>query len=129
MKEGAITVWIDSDTQFGYSPIEAMRCGSIVIGKVPEDIMEWMSDEEVLCDNAIWFNNINDVHSILASVIGSWMRDDIPSELTAAMAVTNLKYKFDNWRKTADKVFDEIMQERIKELEETKIIAKNTKEE
>ena len=129
LKEGAITVWIDRDTQFGYSPIEAMRCGSIVIGKVPEDITEWMSDGEVLCDNAIWFNNINDVHTILASVIGSWMRDDIPIELTEAMAVTNLKYKFDNWRKTADKVFNEIMQERIKELEETKIIAKNTKEE
>ena len=46
-----------------------------------------------------------------------------------ASVFTNLKYKFDNWRETADKVFNEIMQERIKELEETKIIAKNTKEE
>lgn len=128
LKESAITIWVDSDTQFGYSALEAMRCGNIVIGKIPEDIMEWMTNGKTLCDNAIWFNNINDVHKILATVIGSWMRDDIPSELTQAMQETNSLYSFDKWKVNADSIINNVMQERVKELEETKIIAKNSKE-
>lgn len=125
LKESAITVWVDTETQFGYSALEAMRCGNIIIGKIPEDFPEWMAKDGSFYDNAIWFNNINDVHSILASVIGSWMRNDIPEELTNAMSETNKMYRFEDWQSITDKTFNSIMEERIKELEETKIIAKN----
>ena len=128
LKEGAITIWVDDDTQFGYSALEAMRCGNIVIGKMPDDTMEWMTNGDELLDNAIWFTNIDQVHAILASVIASWMRNDIPSELTKAMKETNEKYKFSDWKEKANDLFNKIMQERIKELEETKIITQNSKE-
>ena len=63
---------------------------------------------------------------MIASVIGSWMRDDIPEELTNAMNETNKRYRFEDWKASADNIFQNIMNERIKELEETKIIAKNS---
>ena len=128
LKEGAITIWVDDDTQFGYSALEAMRCGNIVIGKMPDDTMEWMTNGDELLDNAIWFTNIDQVHAILASVIASWMRNDIPSELTKEMKETNEKYKFSDWKEKTNDLFNKIMQERIKELEETKIITQNSKE-
>lgn len=124
LQEGAITVWVDNSTSFGYSALEAMRCNNIVIGKMTDDIMEWSGDSNKLYDNVIWFNNINDVHKILASVIGSWMRNEIPEELTQAVAKTNKLYTFEKWTEKVDSLFENIMNERIKELEETKIIAK-----
>lgn len=126
LKNSAITIWVDTDSQFGYSPLEAMRCGNIVIGKMTETIPEWATDGKKIYDNIIWFNNINDVHKMIASVIGSWMRDDIPEELTNAMNETNKRYRFEDWKASADNIFQNIMNERIKELEETKIIAKNS---
>lgn len=125
LKESAITVWVDTETQFGYSVLESIRCGNILIGKLPEDFPEWMAKDGNIHDNAIWFNNINDVHAILASVIGSWMRNEIPEELTKAMQETNKLYRFEDWKGIVNKTFDSIMEDRIKELEETKIIAQN----
>lgn len=130
LKESAITIWVDTETQFGYSALEALRCGNILIGKLPEDFPEWIGDNNNFYDNAIWFTNINDVHSIIASVIGSWMRNEVPQELTDAVKETNKLYRFNDWKEKADSIFNSIMEERVKELEETKIIAKqNNKDE
>lgn len=124
LQEGAITIWVDSDSAFGYSPLEAMRCNNIVIGKMTDDIMEWSGENGKLYDNVIWFNNINDVHKIIASVIGAWMRDEIPEELKQAVEKTNRLYTFSDWKEKANDLIKSIMDNRIKELEETKIIAK-----
>lgn len=127
LKESAITVWMDVDTPFGYGPLEAMRCGNIVVGKIPNSINEWMIKDGVLRNNMIWFDDIDKVPSILASVIGSWMRDDIPSELTDEMNDTNKMYTFGEWKANADELMDNMIGDRIKELQELKIIAKNGK--
>lgn len=36
LREGAITVWVDNDTPFGHSALEAIACDNVLIGKVPE---------------------------------------------------------------------------------------------
>lgn len=125
LKESAITVWVDTDSQFGYGALEAMRCNNIVIGKMTDDVLEWSSDGNILYDNVIWFSNFDDVHKIIASVIGSWMRDQVPSELKNAVEKTNLLYKFEDWKGKVEQLINSLFESRIKELEETKIIAKN----
>ena len=104
LREGAITIWVDSDTQFGYAPLEAIKSGNIVIGKIPELIPEWMlsEDKTQLLDNGIWFNDINSVHKIIADVIRTWINDDIPSEITDAMKETAKKYSFDEYKVNLD---------------------------
>lgn len=116
LKEGAITIWVDTETPFGYSALEAMRCGNIVIGKVPENIPEWMGDENKLYDNGIWFYNINDVPDILAKVLGSWLQDEIPQVLIDNMEETNKKYTYEEWDKNVTETFEKIISERISEL-------------
>ena len=118
LKEGAVTVWIDTDTPFGYGALEAMRCGNIVIGKLPENVQEWMTDESGnLTDNVIWFDNFQNLPDILADVIGSWMRDEIPEEIFAAMDKTNTKYTKEEWDKNVKDTAESIVKERIAELE------------
>lgn len=127
LKEGAITVWVDDETPFGYSALEAIRCNNIVLGKIPQNIPEWMGNKEKLFDNGIWFSNINDIPDMLANIIESWMNDEIPGELTDAMGETNKRYTREEWENNIDGVFNTIMEERIAELESVKETIKNKK--
>lgn len=85
LQEAAITVWVDDITDFGYIPLEAMKCGSIVVGKVPEVTPEWMKhkDEETddITNAGIWVDSISSIPSVLASVIRTWTMDGIPADI------------------------------------------------
>ena len=86
LREAAVTIWVDEDTSFGYSAIEAMKSGSIVIAKVPETPLTWIDadgEENVgtLRNCCVWFENFNNVHRQIASVVRSWITDNVPTEV------------------------------------------------
>lgn len=117
LQEGAITIWLDDETPFGYGALEAMRCNNIVIGKIPDRIQEWMLDEDGnIIDNAIWFNNLDELPDILAKVIGSWMQDNIPSIILENMEKTNKLYTKEEWDVNVESFVKNVIEERTKEL-------------
>lgn len=81
LQESAITIWVDNDTDFGYVPLEAMKCGSIVLGKMPNTIPEWMIDGDNLRNAGVWVDDFVSIPTVLASVIRTWTMDEIPDEL------------------------------------------------
>ena len=85
LNEAAITVWVDNETDFGFVPLEVMKSGSILIGKVPENIPDWMWDKEENTDDltnaGIWVDDFNNLPNIIASVIRTWTLDSIPDTL------------------------------------------------
>lgn len=129
LKEGAITIWVDPDTSFGQSPLEAMRCGNVLISKLPENVSEWMinktEDGDKLSNNCIWFTNINDVPELLSNVILAWIKDEIPEEVINDIEKTNKLYTYEKWSDDIDTIFKEIKEERINQLNGIKDIAKN----
>ena len=128
LQESAITVWIDTETPFGYSAIEAIRSGNIVIGKVPEHMPEWMGDENGLFDNGVWTYDINSIPDILSRVLGSWMQDNVPSILYDNMEKLNNLYTFDEYSKNVDNIIGGYITERINEFEEIKKVINAKKE-
>ena len=46
LREAAITIWVDEDTSFGYSALEAMKSGSLVIAKTTEMTQKWMDGSD-----------------------------------------------------------------------------------
>ncbi len=112
LKEGCITVWYDPETPFGYSAIDAICCGNIVVGKVPETIPEWMEENDEVLNNGVWFYDINEIPDILAKVIGSWMRDEIPNEIYNEMEKTAEKYTYEKWNKNITNMISDIFEER-----------------
>ena len=130
LKDGAITIWIDTDTPFGYGALEAMRCGNIVIGKIPEHIQEWMTNEDgsELRDNVIWFDNFRQLPDILADVIGSWMQDEIPDVIYNEMDETNKKYTKSVWDENVKDLFDHLVQERKNEFIQVLNVKQNNDE-
>lgn len=127
LREGAITVWVDTDTQFGYAPLEAIKSGNIVIGKIPELIPEWMltDDKSDFLNNGIWFNDINDVHKIIASIVRTWINDNVPTEVTDAMKETAKKYSFDEYKTNLENLMESYISEREKEFKEVINVAKS----
>ena len=117
LKEGCITIWHDPYTPWGRSALDAIKCGNIVIGKVPEVLPEWMVDENGnALDNAVWYNSIDDIADILATVIGSWMRDEIPEKLTEGISETAKKYTYGEWKENVEKYINGIMESRKTEF-------------
>ena len=118
LREGSITVWVDEKTDFGYSALEAMAAGNIVIGKVPENTPEWMLDENgELLDNGVWFYRTRDVHQILASVIQSLLYDKVPQGLYENMKETLSRYTKEKQLVEATGALTEITATRLKELQ------------
>lgn len=129
LQEAAITVWVDDESPFGYSAVEAMKCGDIVIGKIPEHAPEWMTNDKGVVDNGIWTYDINTIPDILCQVLGSWMQDKIPNVLYDNMNKMENIYTHEQWNDSVDTIINDYIGNRINEFNEIKtaIIAKNKK--
>lgn len=82
LREAAITVWVDDDTTNGISAYEAVKSGNMLIAKMPRVVPEWMTENNELRNDIIWFDDFDSLHDILASVIRGWTRNDIKEEFT-----------------------------------------------
>ena len=120
LQESAITVWIDNETPFGYSAIEAIKTGNIVIGKVPEHIPEWMGDENGLFNNGVWTYDLNTIPDILSRVLGSWMQDRIPETLCENMDNVDNLYTFEGYQNNVNEIINGYINDRLNELKEIK---------
>lgn len=126
LKESAITVWIDPDSSFGNNAIESIRCGNIVIGKIPEMIPEWMLDDNgELLPNGLWTDDINKIPDMLASVINQWVEDEISPKLYEEMSKTEKKYTFEEYSDKVDNMIVDIFNKRTNEFESVKVMTEN----
>lgn len=117
IREGFATIWCDTTTDFGYSALEAMASGSLVIGKVPEDEPEWMFDENGLKNNGMWFYNNFEAQEAIASAIQSFITETLPEEVSKEMQDTVEKYAPKYQEEDIKRVYPAIFEERKKELE------------
>lgn len=117
LRESPITVWVDTETFFGYSPLEAMKCGNIVIGKIPEVIPEWMENGDDLKDNGLWFSEMKNVHLLIANVIRAWIYDEIPDTIYKNMEEMKNAYSVEEQIQDIKKVYiSELFHQRKNEI-------------
>lgn len=121
LKESPITIWLDENTPFGTSALAAMRCGNIVIGKIPEMVPEWMTDDKGnIKDNGMWVYDIHTIPDLLAHALGEWLQG-IPNEkIKKEMEETNKQYTYAAWEENVKREFDNIIDSQIKNLENIK---------
>lgn len=120
LREAAFTIVIDDDTNFGTSIIEAANSGSLVLAKVPTTITDWMIDENKnLQKGIIWFDDLRVTPDLIASVVRTWLLDNVPAELAAE--AEKLKGLYTKERQDAEitEVFEKTLFEgRRKEMKE-----------
>ena len=131
LAEGFATLWCDTTTDFGYSALEAMACGSIVIGKIPENEVEWMVDsgDLGLKNNGIWFYNNLEAQDAIASAIQSFITESVPEDVYKEMKETVAEYTPERQSEEIKSVYEGLFAERKKELEIALSILKNKEKE
>ena len=123
LRESPITIWIDDKTNFGYTALEALRCGNIVLAKIPDTLSDWnvVTDEkgEVhLTDACIWFNHLDDIPDMLASVVRTWTLDKVPDEVYVNMHKLDKLYTQETQQKEIEHVYGEIFAKRVNDFKE-----------
>lgn len=126
LRDAAITVWVDDKTDLGLSLIEALRCGSLVIAKVPNTPTDWMLNGEELTDSVLWFNDLDETPNILSSIIRSWTTDAIPSEVYEKQNKLNNLFTEQTQTNEIIQVYEQnIIGKRLKDFQETKLEVEN----
>ena len=125
LKESFLTVWIDEKSNFGYTPLEAMKAGNVVIARIPEEKVEWAYRENgEINDSCIWFDKMDDVQQLIAWAIDMFMGSRIPSEITGDASMAYSMYSKDKFTESVRKAYiDGYVEERKKELETALSIA------
>ena len=131
LREAAITIWVDNDTPFGYTLLEALRSGSLVLAKLPEEPTEWMLDENgELTDHIIWFEKLDDVVDMIAPVVRSWTRFEIGNDVYAEQTSFNNLYSEDAQRAEIEQVYiNTIVARRLSDFKEVLAEIKSKKDE
>ena len=120
LQEGQITVWCDDKTPFGHSAVEALKCGNLVIGKMPDIIPEWMTD-----DNGLWFNDITDVPELIYKAVATLLSDEMPETLQKGIDEAEKLYPYEEFDKAVDGFLENMKKERVDELKRFAEIEKN----
>lgn len=120
LREGIATVWADDVTSFGYSALEAMKSGNVVIAKTTNLTQKWMEteDEEKLNDSCIWFDTFHEVHRIIASVVRSWITDTVPEKYFEETKRPLGMYSYEQSKKEMEDYLNAVLKERIDEMNE-----------
>jgi len=76
LKDCFLSVWIDPTSGFGTFPLESMKVGVPVIGKIPNMLPEWMNE-----DNGLWINDHNRIVDFVSDFLHNWLEDNINESL------------------------------------------------
>ena len=135
LRDAAITIWVDEKTSFGYSALEAMRCRSILLAKLPDTLSDWNveTDKEgnsVITDACLWFEHIDEVPDMLAKIVRSWTLDNIPQSIYDGLEKFDDFYTKEAQEKEIERVYvKELFEKRISDFKEVLAQLKNNNEE
>ena len=87
LSECMVSVWIDDESTFGTFPLESMKCGVPVIGKIPITEPDWMGE------NGMWSYDVNKITDILGTYVLAWIEGvELTNEVKENMKNTVLPY-------------------------------------
>lgn len=131
--DGIITIWVDENTNFGYSALQALRCGSLVLGKIPTTLPDWCVEEteegKQLTKSCFWFEHLDDLPNMIASFVRSWTMDEVPNEVYENAKLMDEKYlKHDTSNDVEEVYIKGLFNHRKNEFEQVLALFKNNEE-
>jgi hypothetical protein len=121
LAKSCLAVWVDDQAGFGTFPLEAMECGTPVIGKVPNMVPEWLetTDEQgnpVVKNNAIWTNTTLNIPELIATFMKVWLEDSVPTDLIEGIKESTGQYTPERQKEVLANVYAQLVEERKQEL-------------
>ena len=114
LRDCCLSIWMDDESGFGTFPLESMKCGVPVLGKVPNLIPEWLTE-----DNGIWISEKNAIVDVASDFIQNWLEDNLNPELFDRMNMTvdSIPTK-ESFEQTTINLFTELFEKRIQSFED-----------
>lgn len=124
LEKCCLAVWIDDQAGFGTFPLEAMKCNTPVIGKMPNMLPEWMENIEPngeisVKNNGVWTNTTLNIPELIATYLKIWLEDAVPSDLLESMEESRGQYTVEAQKQSVENVYGAIFENRASELKIT----------
>lgn len=108
LKECMAAVWIDDESTFGTFPLEAMKCGVPIIGKIPSTEPDWLSE------NGMWTYDSNKLSELVATYVLAWLEGiDLTDEVKTKMREATLPYTKEIHTQNTLSIFNSLITIRI----------------
>ncbi len=112
LSECMVSVWVDDESTFGTFPLESMKCGVPVIGKIPDTEPDWLSE------NGMWTYDTDKLVDILGTYILAWIEGvELTDEVKDKMKETLLPYNSEITEKNITSIFSSLFNKRLEALE------------
>ena len=111
LSECMVSVWVDDESTFGTFPLESMKSGVPVIGKIPDTEPDWLND------NGFWTYDGNKIVDLLGSYILAWLDGiELQDEVKDKMKQAYLPYTMENHAIATLSIFGTIISQRIEAI-------------
>ncbi len=112
LKECMSAVWIDDESTFGTFPLECMKSGVPVIGKIPNMEPDWLTE------NGMWTYDVNKVTEILGTYVLAWLEGvELVDDVKQKMRDTLLPYNNDVTMSNIVSIFTSFKNKRIEAIQ------------
>jgi glycosyltransferase involved in cell wall biosynthesis len=112
LKECMVSLWVDDESTFGTFPLESMKCGVPVVGKIPDTEPDWLKE------NGMWTYDINKLVEILATYILAWIEGvELTDEVKNNMKDTLLPYTTSVTENNIISIFTSFKNKRIENIQ------------
>ena len=91
LKDCMLSIWVDGNSSFGTFPIESMKTGVAVIGKIPNIEHSWMNE-----NNGIWITDVIKLPDYIADFLQNWFEDNVSEKLYESGFETAEKFSDEN---------------------------------
>lgn len=113
LKESIVSLWLDDESTFGTFPLESMKCGVPVIGKIPDTEPDWLSE------NGMWTYDESKLVEILGTYVLAWLEGvELKPEVLDKMKETLLPYMTSVTENNIERVFNSFISQRLNSLKQ-----------
>ena len=111
LKECMVSLWVDDESTFGTFPLESMKSGVPVVGKIPDTEPDWLSE------NGMWTYDENKIIDILGTYVLAWLDGvELTDEVKEKMKETLLPYSAEITKNNIKSIFTSITNKRVETL-------------
>jgi len=108
LRECMASVWVDDESTFGTFPLESMKSGVPVIGKIPDTEPEWLSE------NGFWTYDGTKIVELLGAYIMAWLDGvELEEEVKMKMDETFLSFNKDDFEMNVLSVFTTLYTQKL----------------
>ena len=112
LKECMVSVWVDDESTFGTFPLESMKCGVPVVGKIPDTEPDWLSE------NGMWTYDGNKLVELLGTYILAWIEGvELTDEVKDKMKETLLPYDTEITKNNILSIFGSLINKRVDSIQ------------